>query len=65
MRELKDTAGSGEDSSDAERGDAHNENHGPEEQLELFLAQLGAHVVNKGMDLAQAKHTQSLQGRIT
>lgn len=57
---VKDTA---EQAGNAEReaeGDSSYKHHGPQQHVELLLRQLRTHILNKRVDLTQAKHSQCL-----
>ena len=62
-REGEDTAQDGEGAKHDGRADPHEDGQRSEEGVKLLLTQLRADVVNKGIDLAQPKHTKRLQQR--
>ena len=58
----KDTSKDGEHTTSCNGDHAHRDSEGLEEELKLLIREFGAEVVHKCMNLAQAKHTECLQG---
>ena len=57
----KDTSQDGEHTTNSNGDHAHRDSEGLEEELKLLIGEFGAEVVHKRMNLAQPKHTESLQ----
>ena len=62
---VEDTARSHCDSADCEADNTGHEEDGAEQHVELFTGQLGADIVNKGMNLTQAKYSKCLSTDVT